>query len=349
MENGFLEYKKPIAVVALGGNAILMKNQPPTPEVQQSNISVALKNLEKLLSEYDSIALTHGNGPQVGNELLRSIAGQHCYNLPEIDLVDCDANTQGQIGHWIVMELKKNQAFRHKKAVSIITHVYVDKCHFTPDEYTKYVGPWLNPGEVNLEEASRKGIIFKAPDGQTEKIRRVVPSPKPYRIEEIETINMLLNNGTITVCCGGGGVPIYDPAYEGNRDRVDSEALQRFVPCDVVIDKDRASAVLASSLLVLNPDCDVHLIILTDVKGLFKNSKMREEDFIPEMSLKELDDFISRNALDAGTIRPKLESIRMFLKNGGKKAFLAQLDNYNPENPGTIFYGLEQIELFRTA
>jgi len=349
MDSGFLTYKKPIAVVALGGNAILKKNQPPTSEIQQANIAVALKSLEKLLYAYDAIAFTHGNGPQVGNELIRSHAAQRYYNLPEIDLGVCDANTQGQIGHWIVMEMKKIPSFRDKNVASIITHVYVDKRHFTHDEYTKYVGPWLDPKDIDFEEASKRGIIYKTPDGQNEKVRRVVPSPGPYRIEEIETINMLLNDGVITICCGGGGVPVYDPAYEGNRDKVDDEASDRFIPCDVVIDKDRASAVLASSLLELNADCDVHLIILTDVKGLYKNSQLKEKDFISEMSLNELDDFILRNTLDAGSIRPKLEAIQSFLKKGGKRAYLAGLDDFNPDSPGTTFYSLKQIELFRTA
>jgi len=349
MDSGFLTYKEPIAVVALGGNAILKKDQPPTPEIQQANIAVALKSLEKLLDRYDAIALTHGNGPQVGNDLIRSHAAQQHSNLPGLDLVDCDANTQGRIGHWIVMEIRKNPAFRNKKAASIITHVYVDKCNFTPDEYTKYVGPWLNPVDIDFGEASKRGIIYKAPGGQSEKVRRVVPSPMPYRIEEIETIKMLLDKGVITICCGGGGVPVYDPTHEGNRDRIDNKATDRFIPCDVVIDKDWASAVLASSLLELNPDCDVHLYILTDVRGLYKTAQLKEEDFIPEMSLEELDDFISGNTLDAGSIRPKLDAIRSFLKRGGRRAFLGRLDDFNPDNPGTTFYSLEQIELFRTV
>ena len=349
MASNFLKYKRQIAVLALGGNAILKKNQPCDPEVQCYNIAQALKSLEKLVNFYDSVALTHGNGPQVGNDLIRSHAARQHYKLPGIDIADCDANTQGRIGHWIIREMRRNPVFGQKKTACLITHVYVDKIHFTPDEYTKYVGPWLNPSDIDHEEAKRRGIVYKAPDGQNEKVRRVVPSPLPYRIEEIETINMLLNEGVITICCGGGGVPVYDPRYEGNRDGFDPDSAEKFIPSDVVIDKDRASAVLAASLLEMNPDSEVHLIILTDVKGLFKTAQLNDKDFIREMSLESLDSFITQNTLDPGSIQPKLEAIQYFLKNGGKQAVLGSLDNFDLANPGTYFYSVKQIELFRTA
>jgi carbamate kinase len=345
----FLKYKRQIAIVALGGNAILRKEQTPEPETQCANIAHALKNLEKLVELYDAIALTHGNGPQVGNDLIRSHAAKQLYNLPRISLADCDANTQGRIGHWIIREMKRNPLFGTKKTACLITHIYVDKMKFTPDEYTKYVGPWLNSSDIDYEKAGRRGIVYKAPDGQNEKVRRVVPSPMPYRIEEIETINRLLNSGVITICCGGGGVPVYDPGYEGNRDTFEPNPSEKFIPSDVVIDKDWASAVLAASLLEMNPDIDVHLIILTDVKGLYRTSKLKDEDYIDEMSLKELDSFIAQNTLDPGSIKPKLEAIRYFLKKGGKQAFLGNLDDFVPEKNGTRFYSVRQIELFRTA
>lgn len=346
---GFLENHKQVAVVALGGNAILRKGQKATPENQRKNIAEALVSLEPLLDKYDAFALTHGNGPQVGNDMLRSLAAKKLENLPGISLADCGANTQGRIGNWIVLEMERNGHFSKRKVANLITHVFVDKNEFTKDEYTKYVGPWLIAADVELKKALSKGVVYKTPDGQTDSVRRVVPSPIPYRIAEIDIINDLINFGAITICCGGGGIPVYDPAYEGNLDHCDPSATDRFIASDVVIDKDYASAVLASSLLEINPDWDVHLLILTDANGLYKSAELKPEDFISEMSLDELETFIHKNCLDAGSIRPKLEAIRHFLRKGGKHAFLGSLSEFDPDHPGTHFFSVEQIKLFRKA
>ncbi|MFH1515183.1 MAG: hypothetical protein ABIG42_06960, partial [bacterium] len=349
MNDGFLEYKRQVAVVALGGNAILRKEQPATPETQRENIAQALTNIEPLLGNYDSFALTHGNGPQVGNDLIRAHAAKQMKGLSRISLSDCGANTQGRIGHWLISEMKRNPKFKDRKIANIITHVFVDQNKFLREEYTKYVGPWLTAGEINWVKAKNRGIIYKAPEGQSGMVRRVVPSPTPYRIEEISIINDLIMKGVITICCGGGGIPVYDPSYDGNKDGIDTSSEEHFISADVVIDKDRASAVLASSLLEMNPDCDVHLIILTDVKGLYKTAELRTEDFIREMNLGEIDYFLENNCLDSGSIKPKLESIRHFLKKGGKHAYLGSLRDFDLNNPGTHFYSVEQIQLFRQA
>jgi carbamate kinase len=346
---GFLENHRQVAVVALGGNAILRKGQDATPEIQRKNIADALVNLEPLLDKYDAFALTHGNGPQVGNDILRSLAAEKLENLPRISLADCGANTQGRVGNWIVLEMARNRHFSERKVANLITHVFVDKNEFTKEDYTKYIGPWLPSKEIDVQKELEKGIVYKTPDGQTDSVRRVVPSPVPYRIAEIDVINDILGYGAITICCGGGGIPVYDPAYEGNLDKCDPSSKERFIPSDVVIDKDYASAVLAASLSDLNPDWDVHLLILTDVKGLYQNAELRPEDFIGEMSLEEIENFIQRNSLDAGSIRPKLEAIRYFLRKGGKHAYLGSLTEFDPDNPGTHFFSVEQIKLFRKA
>jgi carbamate kinase len=344
---GFLEYNRQVVVVALGGNAILRKDQTPDPETQRANIAEALKCLEPLLHKYDSIVLTHGNGPQVGNDLIRAHAAKQMRGLPRISLSDCGANTQGRIGHWIVTEMKRNHAFRTREIANLITHVYVDQCKFSEPEYTKYVGPWLSAGEINWLKAKQRGIVYKAPEGQDNQVRRVVPSPMPYRIEEIDIINSLVQKGIITICCGGGGIPVYDPSYEGNKDNFDPDSEEKFIPTEVVIDKDRATAVLAASLLEMNPDIEIHLMILTDVKGLYKTAELKADDFISEMNLDEVNDFILQNKLDAGSIKPKLEAIRHFLNHGGKHAYLGNLCDFSADSPGTHFYSIEQIKLFR--
>ena len=230
---GFLEYNRQVAVVALGGNAILRKDQRPDPDTQCSNIADALIALEPLLDKYDSFALTHGNGPQVGNDLIRAHAAKAVKGLPRISLADCGANTQGRIGHWIVREMKRNHAFMNRRIANIITHVYVDQSEFSADEFTKYVGPWLSAGEINWEKAKRRGIIYKAPDGHENKVRRVVPSPNPYRIEEIEIGTGFNINGTVTSDCRSSGKRTVNNFFPFER-TVRIEAIKVIIVCSKI-------------------------------------------------------------------------------------------------------------------
>ncbi len=339
-----------IAVIALGGNAILRKGQPASPDVQLENLRDAIHNLEATLERYSSFALTHGNGPQVGNDLIRSASAADNEDLPELDLVDCVANTQGRIGHWIIHEIKRNPAYAEHNAACVLTHVYVDNDTFTDDEYTKYVGPWRpNTAEMRASLDARR-IKYKSPAGSEDFIRRVVPSPMPYAIEEIDIINRMLSRGVITICCGGGGIPVYDPGYAGNLDGVSSRG-GRFCRSEVVIDKDRASSILAVSLIEHNPAIDVEFIILADIKGLYRNAGLKDEDFIPEMSIEELHEFMARTELDPGSIGPKLESIHRFLLQGGKHAWFGPLHDFSSifdpaARVGTHFYNTGQMEMF---
>jgi carbamate kinase len=339
-----------IAVIALGGNAILRKGQVASPEVQLENLREAVHNLEGAFDKYESFALTHGNGPQVGNDLIRSYSAADHEDLPELDLVDCVANTQGRIGHWIIHEMKRNPYFAERNVACVLTHVYVDKNTFTDDEFTKYVGPWReNTPEIRAKLDAR-GIRYKSPAGSEDCIRRVVPSPMPYAIEEIDIINHMLSRGVITVCCGGGGIPVYNPGYASNQNGSAREG-SRFNRSEVVIDKDRASSILAVSLIENNPTIDVEFIILADIKGLYRNSELKDEDFISEMSLKELHDFMAETELDPGSIGPKLEAIHRFLTSGGRHAYFGPLDDFTAifdpsNNIGTHFYNTSQMEMF---
>jgi carbamate kinase len=339
-----------IAVIALGGNAILRKGQVASPEVQLQNLREAVANLESVLDRYVSVAITHGNGPQVGNDLIRSYAAAQFEGLEELDLVDCGANTQGRIGHWLIHELKRNPMFSDRSVACVLTHVYVNNDTFTEDEYTKYIGPWRPNNPETRAKLNAKGVIYKSPAGSEDSIRRVVPSPMPYAIEEIDIINHLLSRGVITVCCGGGGIPVYDPCYEGNLDGTtdDEKCFRR---SEVVIDKDRASSILAVSLIENNPTIDVEFIILADIKGLYRTADLLEEDFIPEMSYDELQEFMARTELDPGSIGPKVEAIHHFLEAGGRHAYFGPLDDlsriFDPAaDVGTHFHRTLQVPMF---
>jgi len=169
------------AVIALGGNAILRKGERADPAIQMANLRRALDNLSPALDHYTSFALTHGNGPQVGNDLIRSYAGRKYENIPELGLADCVANTQGRIGHWIIHEMKNHPRFGQVPAACVLTHIYVDKNEFTEDEYTKGVGPFFPNTEEIRKDFETRGIVYRVTtDGK--ELRRVVPSPNPYKL-----------------------------------------------------------------------------------------------------------------------------------------------------------------------
>jgi carbamate kinase len=337
------------AVIALGGNAILRKGQTAEPATQMKNLREAVNNLTPAIDRYKSFAVTHGNGPQVGFDLIRSSIAHDTEGIPELGLADCVANTQGRIGHWLLKEFKNNPKFRMHPVASILTHVYVEKYKFSPDEYTKYVGPWIPNTESNRAKLDSQKIRYKVPPGQTEKLRRVVPSPIPYKIEEFEIIASLMAKGAITICCGGGGIPIYDGSRNGEDNSPTSETFKQV---DVVIDKDRASALLAVNILEFIEGSDVELVILMDARGLFRDARCRDRDFIPQMTLSELNEFISTTKLDSGTIGPKLEAIQFFLESGGRRAYLGPLSDFpevfDPDSGiGTIFLQSPQLGLYR--
>jgi len=336
------------AVIALGGNAILHKGQPADPSTQMANLRQAVDKLTAALDRYTAFALTHGNGPQVGNDLIRSYRAFEAEGLPELGLADCVANTQGRIGHWIIREMQNHPRFREHPIACVLTHVYVEKNRFTLDEYTKYVGPWRPDDEANRRELDKRGFVYKVPDGESGKIRRVVPSPKPYAIEEFGTIAALLENGAITICCGGGGIPVFKP----RRGEPGTDAcIDTFQPSEVVIDKDLTSSLLASNLLTYFDGAKIELVILMEAKGLYRTARCRDDEFIPTMTLRELETFLDDNSLDPGSIRPKLEAIRDFLKSGGRRAFLGPLDDFekifDAGSPvGTIFIQSPQLSLY---
>ena len=341
--------KERFAVIAIGGNAILRKDQKADPAIQMANLNKAVDCLSSALDRYKSFALTHGNGPQVGNDLIRSYQAREAIGLAELGLTDSVANTQGRIGHWITKEMKNHPRFRIFPVVCVMTHVYVEKNEFSPDEYTKGVGPWFGNSEKLRREWKERKIIYRISSDESE-IRRVVPSPEPVAIEEFRAIADMIGSGTITICCGGGGIPIFNPTR--GMENIDDSAV-RFEQSEVVIDKDRVSALLASGLWNESrfEGADIELVILMDAKGLFRDSRCRDEDFIQEMTLDELEKFIAETDLQEGTILPKLEAIRDFLHAGGREAYLGPLDGFekvfkDDEPVGTRFTNSPQLHLY---
>src|SRR6186997_85388 len=230
-------------VVALGGNALLQRGQPMTAEMQRDNVRVAAQQLAPVAAEHE-LVISHGNGPQVGLLALQASAYEAVEAYP-LDVLG--AQTEGMIGYMIEQELGNILPFDRPFA-TILTMIEVDPQDPAFADPTKFIGPVYERAEAE-RLAAEKGWSIKQ-DGQ--KWRRVVASPEPKRIFEIKPITWMLEKGAVVVCTGGGGIPtMYEP---GTRTLVGAE---------VVIDKDRASALLAEQL-----EADL-FVMATDVDAVY--------------------------------------------------------------------------------
>ncbi len=291
-------------VVALGGNALLRRGQPMTAENQRENVKVAAKALAPISTD-NQLVISHGNGPQVGLLALQSAAYEEVEAYP-LDVLG--AQTEGMIGYMIEQELGNLLSIEIPFA-TILTMVEVDPEDPAFDNPTKPIGPIYNQEDAD-RLSNEKGWIMK-PDGKH--WRRVVPSPEPHRIFELRPIHWLLEQGTIVICAGGGGIPtIYDE--DGNLSGV-----------EVVIDKDRASALLAFEL-----EADL-LVLATDTDGVYLDwgteSAKRVEKTTP--------DEIEQYEFAAGSMGPKVEAACDFVKRSGQRAVIGALTDLEAMVNGT--------------
>jgi len=281
-------------VVALGGNALLRRGQPMTAKNQRENVRIAAQALAPIAAG-NQLVISHGNGPQVGLLALQSAAYEEVEAYP-LDVLG--AQTEGMIGYMIEQELGNLLPIEYPFA-TILTMVEVDPEDPAFDEPTKPIGPVYNEAEAKRLEAD-KGWVMK-PDG--EQWRRVVPSPEPHRIFEMRPIHWLLEKGTIVICAGGGGIPtIYNK--EGNLEGV-----------EVVIDKDRASALLAFEL-----EADL-LIMATDTDGVYLDWGTEDARRIERTTPDE----IEKHEFAAGSMGPKVEAAADFVSRTGQRAVIGAL------------------------
>jgi carbamate kinase len=292
-------------VLALGGNAIITSGQEGNIYQQFANTRKSLEGILELIRQDFQIVLTHGNGPQVGNYLIRVEEGRHL--VPEIPLGVIVADTQGGIGYMIQQQLK-NKLIRHgieRDLVTVVTQVIVDPADPNIADPTKFVGPFLS--ENNLQRLQdERGWIIKEDPGRG--FRRVVASPEPIDIVETKTIIQLLENGHIVIACGGGGIPVYydaDGMLEG---------------LDAVIDKDKASAVLASKIGA------EQLLILTGVEKVCLNYNKPNQVELDQIRLDEAETLLKQGHFPKGSMGPKIEAAISFLKNGGEKVVITSME-----------------------
>jgi carbamate kinase len=285
-------------VVALGGNALLKRGQPMTAEVQRANVRVAAEAIAPLAQAHQ-IVISHGNGPQVGLLALQGAAYKPDEAFP-LDVLG--AETEGMIGYMIEQELGNLLPFEVPFA-TVLTMVEVD-----PDDPgfrnpTKFVGPVYDKAEAD-RLAAEKGWVVK-PDGA--KWRRVVPSPLPQRIFEIRPIRWLLDQGTVVICAGGGGIPTM---YQKGADR-------KLVGVEAVIDKDLCTELLAREL-----DADL-FVMLTDADAVYLDWGTPTQRAIRRATPAAL----SNIGFAAGSMGPKVAAACSFAQATGKKAAIGALED----------------------
>jgi len=293
------------AVVALGGNALIKKGQRGDIHEQFANARESLAGIVDLIREGYKIAITHGNGPQAGAELIKNDCAKN--QIPPLPLGCIDAETEGWMGYMIEQSLqnKLKKEGINRTVVTIITQVIVDKNDSSLKNPTKFVGPAYKENEI--EPLRQKGWIIK--EDKSKGFRRVVPSPLPMEIVEKGAIKHLVDSGIIVIAAGGGGIPVYiekDGTYEG---------------IDAVIDKDRASAVLARDIKA------ELLVILTDVEFVYINFTKNNARPIKKMDIKTAQKYLKLGEFPPGNMKPKIQAAINFLKNGGKEVVIGSVHN----------------------
>ena len=289
-------------VIALGGNAINRAGEIGTIAEQFKNTRKALNGVIDVIKLGYNVILTHGNGPQVGNSLIRVEAG-HERRIPLRPLGVLVADTEGGIGYMIEQSLQ-NELIRQsisKEVVTLLSQVVVDKNDPKMKDPSKPVGPFYSEEDAKRLSEER-GWSIKEDSGRG--WRRVVPSPLPQKIVEENVIKFLVDNNTIVITCGGGGIPVCqeaDRTYEG---------------VDGVIDKDFASALLG------NITGAESLVIATGVEKVAINFGKENQEDLSEITVAECYKYIEENQFAAGSMLPKIEASIRFLENGGKEVFI---------------------------
>lgn len=292
-------------VIALGGNAIL--DTDPTDEGQKAVVNHAAKYIAEFVAKGEQVIVCHGNGPQVGNLLLQQKAGESEKN-PALKFDTCVAMTQGSIGYWLQNALTNEFEKRNiaKPVISVVTQVRVDKEDPSFKKPSKPIGPFYTKEEADAE-AAKDGSTYVEDAGRG--YRKVVPSPMPKEIVEKEAVRALVEADVLTICSGGGGIPVV--AEDG-----------QYVGVEAVNDKDFSARVLAE-----NVDAD-RLIILTGVDNIYINYNQPDQKALEQISVAEAEEYIKEGHFAAGSMLPKIEAALDFVKGDDKrKAIITSIEN----------------------
>ncbi|MBN1132950.1 MAG: carbamate kinase [Bacteroidales bacterium] len=307
-----------LAVIALGGNALLRGDQAGTIEEQEQNTTDTLENLVYLIKDGYNLVITHGNGPQVGNILMRNDAGESMYQIPQMPLDICVADSQGGIGYMIERMLR-NVLRKHnieREVVTLVTMAVVDNRDEAFSNPTKRIGKIYTKQEAD-ELNKNKGWIFKQDMKKAGGWRRVVPSPKPVSIINERVVKTLAHQGTIVIASGGGGIPVY----------IDEE--DRVRPAEAVIDKD-----LASSLLAARIHAD-EFYILTDVSYVYIHYNTPQQEIREFLDYEDTLKLLRAGMFGEGDMAPKIRACLQFIEGGGKKSVITEAFKLEDKRFGT--------------
>ncbi|MDA3954404.1 MAG: carbamate kinase [Bacteroidales bacterium] len=307
-----------LAVIALGGNALLRGDQIGTIEEQEQNTFDTLENLVYLIKDGYDIIIGHGNGPQVGNILMRNDAGEQLYNIPQMPLDICVADSQGGIGYMIERTLR-NVMKKHgieKNIVTMVTSVVVDKNDPAFKDPQKRVGKIYTKEESDKLTAN-KGWEFKEEVKADGGWRRVVPSPRPISIMNEKIIESLARQGNIVIAVGGGGVPVY----------IDEKNDVR--PSEAVIDKDLATALLGARIKA------DEFYILTDVPYVYINYKKPNQEIKEFLNKADVEKYLAEGQFAQGSMAPKIKACLEFIEQGGKKSVITEATKLEDRTYGT--------------
>lgn len=296
--------RKKTAVVALGGNAITKKGEEDTIARQFRNTRESLRGIVELIRDGYNLAITHGNGPQVGNAILRVELARE--KAPVLPLGICVADTQGGMGYMIEQSLQNrlDKEGIKRDVITTVTQVIVDKNDPSIKEPSKFIGQFYSRKDAKRLARERDWVVK---EDRGKMWRRVVPSPIPLEIVEKKTIKSLVEKGVVVIAAGGGGIPVY-VEKNGTLDGVDA-----------VIDKDRASAVLARDI-----GAEL-LLILTEAEKVALHFGTLLQMNLDRLTVEEVKKYQKEGHFPAGSMGPKIEAAIQFLESGGKEVIITSI------------------------
>jgi carbamate kinase len=288
-------------IISLGGNAIIRRGDKGTIEEQFANTRACTRQVSRMIKEGYKVIITHGNGPVVGNIVLRGEAAKN--TIPPMPLYICDADSEGGIGFMIQQTLYNHLRSIHqvKDVVTIITQVVVAEDDPAFKEPTKPIGPHYLQEEA---EALRRTQGWRLVEDSGRGFRRVVPSPRPVRIVEKNTIKHLALEGVVVIAVGGGGIPVVE-SPKGDLKGVDA-----------VIDKDLSTSVLAREVGARS------IISLTEVDMVYLDYGTEDQRGLREVSLEEMRAYYGQGHFPPGSMGPKIEAAIEFLEAGGEEVII---------------------------
>ena len=294
------------ALIAVGGNSLIRTGERGTIEDQLRNAHATAKCVVRMVERGWQIVITHGNGPQVGAALLRSErAAGEVYTHP-LDV--CVATTQSEIGYLLqrAMEYELRQIGLFTPVMTVLTQVRVDEADPAFTHPTKPIGPFYSP---EVAQAKQRELGWKMVEDPGRGFRRVVPSPEPVEVFEQDIVRKILGLGMIVIAVGGGGIPVIE------------KENYRVLGSEAVIDKDRASALLAWGLGV-----DL-FVISTEANQVFVDFKKPTQRGLREATVAEMQKFAAEGQFPPGSMGPKVESAIRYLQHGGKEVIITSYES----------------------